>query len=90
MCGEGRQTRIERRSATARTSRPPTTGRRTPAATPVGADDTRSRPRSRVAAPSWAIAFLGRGRPEWTITEQQALARVGAIQQASAGLGTGE
>ena len=32
------------------------------------------------------IAFLGRGRPERTITEQQALARVGAIQQASAGL----
>jgi NADH:ubiquinone reductase (H+-translocating) len=33
----------------------------------------------------WTIAFLGRGRPQRTITEQEALARVWAIQQASAG-----
>ena len=33
----------------------------------------------------WMIAFLGRGRPQRTITEQQALARVWATQQASAG-----
>jgi hypothetical protein len=31
------------------------------------------------------IAFLGRGRPQRTITEQESLARVRAIQQASEG-----
>jgi hypothetical protein len=34
---------------------------------------------------SWGIASVGRGRPQQTITEQQALAWVRAIQQASAG-----
>jgi hypothetical protein len=47
-------------------------------------------PRGRCTAPSWAIAFLGRGRPQWTITEQQALARVWAIQQGIGGRRSGE
>jgi NADH dehydrogenase len=36
--------------------------------------------KNRVAAvANWAVAFLGRGRPQRTITEQQVLARTRAL-----------
>ena len=42
--------------------------------------------KNRVAAvASWAIAFLGRGRPQRTITEQQVLARTRAMERSKAG-----
>ncbi|MGH2984461.1 MAG: NAD(P)/FAD-dependent oxidoreductase [Solirubrobacterales bacterium] len=34
---------------------------------------------------SWAVAFLGRGRPQRTITEQQVLARTRAMERSKAG-----
>ena len=43
--------------------------------------------KNRVAAvANWAIAFLGRGRPERTITEQQVLARTRAMERSTAGV----
>ena len=36
------------------------------------------------ALANWTVAFLGRGRPERTITEQQVFARVGRAEQAKA------
>ena len=42
--------------------------------------------KNRVAAvASWAVAFLGRGRPQRTITEQQVLARTRAMERSTAG-----
>jgi NADH dehydrogenase len=34
------------------------------------------------AVANWAVAFLGRGRRQRTITEQQVLARTRAVEQA--------
>ena len=42
--------------------------------------------KNRVAAvANWAIAFLGRGRPQRTITEQQVLARTRAMERSTGG-----
>jgi NADH dehydrogenase len=38
---------------------------------------------------NWAVAFLGRGRRQRTITEQQVFARTRSLEQAKEPTGTG-